>query len=58
MRYLWGGYDAYENGWRDVDGVTIDSCDALTYHGFLGIENEAVEKITKHFDKIFKKITK
>jgi hypothetical protein len=46
-----GGFDL---AGQTVDGVLIDACDSVTYHGYLGIENEAVDHITKRFDKILK----
>ena len=50
-----GGFDLTG---QTVDGVTIDACDALTYHGYLGIENDAVDQITKRFDHILKQLNK
>lgn len=37
-----------------VNGVPVDACDPFTHHGFLGVEIEAVDRITKEFDKIRK----
>jgi hypothetical protein len=34
------------------------ACDAKTHHGFLGVENKAVKKITKRMDQILKAIKK
>jgi hypothetical protein len=34
--------------------LSDDPCQARTYHGFLGIENEAVKKITDRMDRILK----
>ena len=38
--------------------LSEDPCQAKTYHGFLGIENEAVKKITDRMDRILKAIRK
>lgn len=35
--------------------VSLDPCDATTYHGFLGIENSAVQQITSRMDFILAK---
>jgi len=45
LNQVTGGFDL-------TDNVTITACDAKTHHGFLGIENKAVEKITKRMNKI------
>ena len=50
-----GGFDLTG---QNVNGAVIDECDALTHHGFLGIEAEAVAKIVHRFDNIFKKLNK
>ncbi|HWP58282.1 MAG TPA: hypothetical protein VNL14_10370 [Candidatus Acidoferrales bacterium] len=50
-----GGFDLTG---QTVDGVTIAACDALTHHGYLGIENEAVDQITKRFDQILRRLNK
>jgi hypothetical protein len=48
---LSGGFDLTGTG-----GIT--ECDAKTHHGFLGIENRAVKKITKRMDGILKALKK
>ena len=50
-----GGFDL---AGQTIDGVMIDSCDSVTYHGYLGIENDAIDQITKRFDKILKQLNK
>lgn len=45
LEMLLGGFDL-----TGTDG--IDACDALTFHGFLGIENAAVRRITNRMDHI------
>lgn len=37
-------------------GRSLDPCNATTYHGFLGIENEAVQATTQRMDDILKNI--
>jgi hypothetical protein len=40
-------------GGFDLSGTdSIDACDALTFHGFLGIENAAVKRITGRMDRV------
>ncbi len=46
-------------GGFDLTGTdNITACDAKTHHGFLGVENKAVKKITKRMDQILKAIKK
>jgi hypothetical protein len=46
---LLGGFDL-----TGTDG--IDACDALTFHGFLGIENAAVRRIARRMEGILTRI--
>jgi len=47
-------FDEVTGGFNLAGRGSITPCDARTYHGFLGMENSAVKKITNRMDRILK----
>lgn len=52
---LQGGFDLTG---QEVDGVLIDACDNVTYHGYLGMENAAIREIAKRMDQILSQLNR
>jgi hypothetical protein len=48
-----GGFDL---AGQEVDGIEVDPCDALTHHGFLGMESAAVREIVKRTDQLLNQL--